>query len=174
MAEGLPIAARPASRSRSTRDRKGDFAMANATPPSTRPEDLATAPGPLPQPNQPPAAQPHRGVVVTGENREDGSKAFYIHIQARPGREAEVIQMLEDIYGCVLGEPATGPWFGVRYSPTTFGIFEAFPNITGRDAHVVGGGGNIFRDNTRMNDILAYPAHVYRMDVLFSKKMFAE
>ena len=82
--------------------------------------------------------------------------------------------MLEDIYGCVLGEPATGPWFGVRYSPTTFGIFEAFPNIAGRDDHVVGGGGNIFRDRKRMNDILAYPAHVYRVDVLFSKKMFAE
>ena len=148
--------------------------MANATPQSTRPEDLATVPGPLPQPNQPPAAQPHRGVVVTGENRKDGPKAFYIHIEARPGKEAEVIQMLKDIYGCVLGEPATGPWFGVRYSPTTFGIFEAFSNIAGRDAHVVGGGGDIFRDNARMNDILAYPAHVYRVDVLFSKKMFAE
>jgi hypothetical protein len=112
--------------------------------------------------------------VVTGENGEDGPKAFYIHIEAIPGKEAEVIQMLQDIYGCVLGEPATGPWFGVRYSATTFGIFEAFPNIAGRDTHVAGGGGDIFRDNPRMNDILASPAHVYRVDVLFSKKTFAE
>jgi hypothetical protein len=62
----------------------------------------------------------------------------------------------------------------VRYSPTTFGIFEAFPNIAGRDADVIGGGGDIFRDNKRMNNILACPAHAYRVDVLFSKKMFAE
>ena len=107
---------------------------------------------------------------MTGENGEDGPKAFYIHIEARPGKEAEVIQMLEDIYGCVLGESATGPWFGVRYSTTTFGIFEAFPNIAGRDAHVAGGGGDIFRDNPRMNEILASPAHVYRVDVLLNKK----
>lgn len=77
--------------------------------------------------------------------------------------------MLRDIYGCVLGEPATGPWFAVRYSQTVFGIFEAFPNIAGRNAHVEGGGGDIFRDNARMNAILARPAHVHRLDVLLNK-----
>ena len=142
--------------------------MTKATPPSTRPEELATVPGPIPHPDPSPDA-PHRGVVVTGENGEDGPKAFYIHIEAKAGKEDEVVRMLRDIYGCVLDEPATGPWFGVRYSPTTFGIFEAFPDIAGRDAHVAGGGGDIFRDNARMNDILAYPAHVYRVDVLFNK-----
>lgn len=148
--------------------------MTNATPPSTRLDDLATIPGPDPQPGQTLSGQPHRGVVVTGENGEDGPKAFYIHIEAQPGKESEVIRMLQDIYGCVLGEPATGPWFGIRYSTTTFGIFEAFPDIAGRDAHVAGGGGDIFRDTARMNDILAYPAHVYRVDVLFNKKTVAQ
>lgn len=148
--------------------------MTNATPPSTRSEDLATVPGPDPQPTHTLDPQPHQGVVVTGNNGDDGPKAFYIHIEARPGKEAEVIEMLRDIYGCVLGEPATGPWFGVRYSATAFGIFEAFPNIAGRDAHVAGGGGDIFRDIGRMNDILAYPAHVYRVDVMFNKRTVAE
>lgn len=142
--------------------------MTKAPPPSTRPEDLATVPGPIQHAEQSSNA-PHRGVLVTGENGEDGPKAFYIHIEARPGKEDDVVQMLRDIYGCVMDEPATGPWFGVRYSQTTFGIFEAFPNIRGRDAHVAGGGGDIFRDNARMNEILAYPAHVYRVDVLLNK-----
>ncbi len=142
--------------------------MAKATPPSTDAEDLATVPGPIPT-QQPATDEPHRGVVVTGDDGEDGPKAFYIHIEARPGKEAEVERMLRDIYGCVLDEPATGPWFGVRYSRTTFGIFEAFPDIAGRNAHVAGGGGDIFRDNARMNEILAYPAHVYRVDVLLNK-----
>ncbi|XYD11823.1 hypothetical protein R1A27_32100 (plasmid) [Methylobacterium sp. NMS12] len=148
--------------------------MTNATPVSKRPEDLAAVPGPDPQPSGARDGQPHRGVVVTGENGDDGPKAFYIHIEAKPGKEAEVVEMLRDIYGCVLGEPATGPWFGVRYSSTTFGIFEAFPDIAGRDAHVAGGGGDIFRDNPRMNDLLACPAHVYRLDVIFNKKTFPE
>lgn len=148
--------------------------MTKVTPPSMRPDDLASVPGPDPKSGQVLSSEPHRGVVVTGENGEDGPKAFYIHIEARPGKEAEVIEMLQDIYGCVLGEPATGPWFGIRYSNTKFGIFEAFPDIAGRDTHVAGGGGDIFRDNARMNDILASPAHVYRVDVMLNKKTVAE
>lgn len=141
---------------------------------STKSEDLATSPGPIPKPGGSLSNGQHQGVVKTGEDGEDGPKAYYIHIEARPGEEDGVVQMLSDILGCVVGEPATGPWYGIRYSKTTFGIFEAFPNIVGRDAHTVGGGGDIFRDVQRMNKILAYPAHVYRLDVLFSKKAFAE
>ncbi|HEX5676349.1 MAG TPA: hypothetical protein VFX91_00110 [Alcanivorax sp.] len=129
-------------------------------------------PGPTPQP-QPPAARPHRGVEVSGHDGEEGRKAFYIHIEALPGKENEVIRMLEDILECVHGEPATGPWYGVRYSQTTFGIFEVFPSRAGRQAHVEGGGGEIFRDVARMNGILARPAHVHRLDVLMSKEVFA-
>ena len=146
--------------------------MSPATPPSTRLEDLATSPGPDPLPAR--DAGPHRGVVVTGDDGEDGPKAFYIHIEARAGMEEDAILMLRDIFGFVLDEPATGPWFGIRYSRTTFGVFEAFPSIAGRNAHVSGGGGDIFRDVERMNRVLAYPAHVYRVAVLFAKKLFAQ
>ena len=132
----------------------------------------AAAPGPElgPVPQLP--ESPHRGVVMTGTDGDDGPKAFYIHIEALPGKGDEVVQMLRDILACVEDEPATGPWYGVRYSETTFGIFEAFPTIAGRQAHVDGGGGDIFRDLERMNAILASPAHVRKMDVLLSKQVF--
>ena len=148
--------------------------MSNPTPASHQPADLETSPGPVPIPVSGDETHPHRGVVLTGANGEDGPKAFYIHIEAIPGKADEVVEMLRDIFNCVLDEPATGPWYGVRYSETTFGIFEAFPNIAGRDAHVAGGGGYIFRDVERMNRIIAHPAHVYRVDVIFSKKVFAD
>ncbi|GKS85920.1 hypothetical protein AVMA1855_17230 [Acidovorax sp. SUPP1855] len=51
--------------------------------------------------------------------------------------------------------------------------FEAFPDLAGRQAHVDGGGGDIFRDVTRMNAILAEVARVHRVDVLMSKDYFA-
>ncbi len=114
----------------------------------------------------------HEGVLMTGRNGTEGTKAFYIEIEARPDKVAEVKAMLRDILGCVEGEPETGPWYGVQFGPTTFGIFEVFPSIAGRQAHVDGGGGDIFRDFERMNDILAAPAHVHRLDVLFSKQIF--
>jgi hypothetical protein len=115
----------------------------------------------------------HRGVMMTGQDGEDGPKAFYILIEALPGLEADVIRMLADIRACVENEPATGPWYAVRHSETTFAIFEAFPDIAGRDAHVAGRGGDIFRDVARMNEILARPAQVQKVDVLLSKQVFA-
>lgn len=121
-----------------------------------------------------PETDAHRGVVMTGEDGDEGPKAFYILIEARPGREDDVLQMLREFRACVEDEPATGPWYAVRHSPTTFAIFEAFPSIAGRDAHVAGGGGDIFRDLARMNLILARPAHVQKVDVLLCKPMFAE
>jgi hypothetical protein len=128
-----------------------------------------------PQASPAPEHQPahaHRGVQVLGEQGEEGRKAFFIQIEALPGKEEAVIQMLRDIRACVENEPATGPWFAVRFSQSTFGIFEAFPDLAGRQAHVEGGGGDFFRDIQRMNEILACAAQVHRVDVLLSKDRF--
>ena len=115
----------------------------------------------------------HSGVIMTGRDGDDGTKAFYILIEARPDKTDEVRAMLADILDCVQGEPATGPWYAVQHSATTFAIFEVFPDLAGRRAHVAGGGGDIFRDLERMNDILAAPAHVQKVDVLLSKQVFS-
>ena len=109
---------------------------------------------------------------MTGPDGHDGPKAFYISIQARPGHGEAVVAMLRDILACVENEPATGPWYAVQHSVDTFAIFEVFPDAEGRQAHVDGGGGDIFRDVQRMNELLAEPAHVQKVDVLFSKQVF--
>lgn len=115
----------------------------------------------------------HRGVQVLGDQGDEGRKAFFIQIEARPGQEESVVQMLRDSRACVEDEPATGPWFAVRFSQTSFAIFEAFPDLAGRQAHVEGGGGEIFRNAERMNAILADAAKVHRVDVLMSKDHFS-
>lgn len=117
--------------------------------------------------------RPHAGVVMTGDDGAEGPKAFYILIEVLPGREEDVVRMLNDIRVRVEDEPTTGPWYAVRHSPTRFAIFEAFPDIAGRDVHVAGKGGDIFRDVKRMNAILARPAHVQKVDILFEKRVFA-
>lgn len=131
----------------------------------------------VPEPASPPSSDlslpPHRGVQVLGDEGAAGRKAFFIQIEARPGEEEAVVQMLQDIRACVEAEPATGPWFAVRFSQTRFGIFEAFPDSAGRQAHVEGRGGDIFRDVARMNAILADAATVHRVDVLMSKDHFS-
>jgi hypothetical protein len=66
-------------------------------------------------------------------------------------------------------KPLTGPWFANRYSYTTFGIFEAFPDAQARHAHDDGPGGQNFLRVAELHDMLAYPARIYRLDVLFGK-----
>lgn len=119
------------------------------------------------------APNSHEGRQVLGEQGVEGRKAFFIQLEARPGQEDAVVQMLRDIRACVEDEPATGPWFAVRFSQTRFAIFEAFPDLAGRQAHVDGGGGDIFRDVARLNTILVDAAKVHRVDVLMSKDTFS-
>jgi hypothetical protein len=61
-----------------------------------------------------------------------------VRIEALPGREAEVQQFLEQGLQIVQGEPGTITWYAIRLGPTTFGIFDTFPDEAGRQAHLVG------------------------------------
>lgn len=134
---------------------------------------MSHVPAPESRPSSGQSLALHPGVQVLGAQGAEGRKAFFIQIEARPGQEEAVVLMLDDIRACVEAEPATGPWFAVRFSPSSFGIFEAFPDLAGRQAHVEGGGGEIFRDVPRMNAILADAAKVHRVDVLMSKDHFS-
>ena len=99
--------------------------------------------------------------------------ALFARLEAKPGKENDVAEFLRQGLALANQEATTLMWFALRLGPTTFAIFEAFPNIAGRDAHVAGGGGDIFRDVQRMNDLLARPAHVQKVDVLACKPVFA-
>lgn len=56
-----------------------------------------------------------------------------------PGKEAEVEKFLKSGLPTVRDEPATVAWFVFGMGPSTFGIFDAFPDDAGRNAHLSGG-----------------------------------
>lgn len=64
--------------------------------------------------------------------------ALFVRLEAKPGKEAEVEAFLRSGLPLVEQEPATIAWFGIRLGPSTFGIFDAFPDEAGRDAHLSG------------------------------------
>jgi quinol monooxygenase YgiN len=64
--------------------------------------------------------------------------ALYVRLEAKPGKEAEVENLLKSSLATVQAEPATTAWFGIRLGPSTFGIFDAFPDENGRKAHLAG------------------------------------
>jgi len=126
--------------------------------------------GVSPGPGSSPAKlEVHPGWVRSGVDNAPGHKAYYINLEAKPGKGDKVEQFLRDILAGVEQEPGTGPWFGCRFSDTTFGIFEAFPDSAARNAHDGGPGGRNFLRSADLDDMLAYPAHLYRLDVMFGK-----
>ncbi|KAH9208510.1 hypothetical protein DL95DRAFT_236315, partial [Leptodontidium sp. 2 PMI_412] len=98
-----------------------------------------------------------------------GAKAFFLHLEAKPGKEDAVQAFLWDIHKGVDEEPLTGPWFALRYSKTSFLIFETFPDHSGRRAHAACPGGAQFMRLAEIEDFLAYPTQTYKFDVLHGK-----
>ena len=46
------------------------------------------------------------------------TKAIFVKLEAKPGKENEVAKFLRDGQGLVAQEPATTAWFGIRFGPT--------------------------------------------------------
>lgn len=68
----------------------------------------------------------------------DVQVALMVRLDAKPEHAAAVAQMLADGRAVVLDEPHTPYWFAARMSPTSFGIFDAFPTDADRTAHLQG------------------------------------
>jgi quinol monooxygenase YgiN len=68
----------------------------------------------------------------------DVTVGLFVRIDARPGREEEVAAFLQQGAQLVQDEPDTVRWFALRFGPSTFGIFDAFPDDSGRQAHLSG------------------------------------
>lgn len=66
------------------------------------------------------------------------TKGLWVQIQAKEGKESEVEQMLTDAQSAVESEEGTTAWFALKIGPSQFGIFDAFADDAGRDAHLNG------------------------------------
>ena len=64
--------------------------------------------------------------------------ALFARLEAKAGKENEVAKFLETGLGLANQEVTTPIWFALRLGPTTFGVFDAFTNESGRQAHLNG------------------------------------
>jgi len=95
------------------------------------------------------------------------SKALYVRLEAKPGKEAEVETFLRGGLAIVQEEPATTAWFALRMGPSTFGIFDAFPDDAGRQAHLSGRVAAALM--AKASELLAKPPAIEKVDVLAAK-----
>jgi len=93
--------------------------------------------------------------------------ALWVRLEAKPGKEAEVESFLKGGLAIVQEEPATIAWFAIRLSPSTFGIFDAFPDDAGRQAHLSGRVAAALM--AKAPELLAQPPSIEKIDVLAAK-----
>lgn len=93
--------------------------------------------------------------------------ALFVQLEAKPGKEADVENFLLGGLPIVEEEPATTAWFAIRMGPSTFGIFDAFPDEAGRQAHLSGKVAAALMANAA--ELFSKPPAIEQIDVLAAK-----
>ena len=88
-------------------------------------------------------------------------------LEAKPGKEEEVARFLEGALPLAQQEEATTAWFAIRMGPSTFGIFDVFPDEPGREAHLAGPIASALMQ--KADELLTEPPMIENVDVLASK-----
>src|SRR5579864_2863981 len=93
--------------------------------------------------------------------------ALMVRLEAKPGKESAVATFLEGALPLANQESATPVWFALRFGPSTFGIFDAFADDSGRNAHLAGQIAAALM--AKAPDLLAQPPQIEKVDVLAAK-----
>ena len=93
--------------------------------------------------------------------------ALYVRLEAKSGRESDVERFLQSGLALVNDEPATTAWFALKMGASSFGIFDAFPDEAGRDAHLAGRVAEALM--AKASELLAEPPSIQKVDVLAAK-----
>lgn len=102
-----------------------------------------------------------------GTLRDMVTKGLIVRLEAKTGKEAELAAFLESALPLVQKEPTTVAWFALRIDTSAFAIVDAFPDETGRQAHLDGAVAAALL--ARADELLAAPPEMLPVDVLAGK-----
>ena len=92
---------------------------------------------------------------------------YLMRFTAQPGKEADVERALNEALSAVQEESGTTAWFAFRLGPSTFGIFDVFPDEEGRQAHRLSAGSARLRERTP--DLVEQSLTIELIDVFATK-----
>lgn len=93
--------------------------------------------------------------------------ALLVRLEAKPGQEAAVAKFLQGGLSIVEQEPATITWYALKLGPSTFGIFDTFPDDSGRQAHLAGQVAAALM--AKASELLSSPPTIEKVDILAAK-----
>ena len=95
------------------------------------------------------------------------TRSLFARLEAKPGKEEEVAAFLRQGLQLAQAETTTPVWFALRLGPSTFAIFDAFADETGRQRHLNGPIAAALMANA--SSLLATPPVIEHLDVLGAK-----
>jgi quinol monooxygenase YgiN len=95
------------------------------------------------------------------------SLGLFVRLEAKPGKEEDVAAFLKQGLVMANQEPTTVLWFALRLGPSTFAIFDAFEDETGRQTHLNGPIAKALMANAP--DLLAAPPSIEKTEILGAK-----
>jgi quinol monooxygenase YgiN len=107
--------------------------------------------------------------IHTAQRQESAviKNALFVRLEAKPGKEKELAQFLHTGLDLARQEGTTPVWFALQLGPSTFGIFDAFSDEAGRQAHLNGPIAQALGANAP--NLLAQAPSIERIDVLGTK-----
>jgi len=90
--------------------------------------------------------------------------ALFARLEAKPGKEDELLAFLKQGLELANQESTTPVWFALRIAPKTFAIFDAFADDSGRQKHLQGPIAKALM--AKAADLLATPPVIEPLDVL--------
>ena len=95
------------------------------------------------------------------------SVGLFVRLEAKPGKENEVAAFLMQALQMANQERTTRLWFSLRLSPSTFAVFDAFSDESGRQTHLNGPIAKALM--AQAPDLFAVPPSIERTEVLGAK-----
>ena len=93
--------------------------------------------------------------------------SLFVRLEAKPGKEEAVEAFLKQALELARQEATTAVWFALKLGPSTFAVFDAFADETGRRNHLNGPIAQALMANAP--DLLSTPPSIEPMDVLGAK-----
>ena len=95
------------------------------------------------------------------------SLGLFVRLEAKPGKEEEVAAFLMQGLQMASQEPTTLLWFALRLGPSTFAVFDAFADESGRQTHLTGPIAKALMAHAP--NLLAVPPSIERTEILGAK-----
>ena len=90
---------------------------------------------------------------------------FLVRLEVKPDKVPEFEAGVGAALPVIEAEPGTTAWFAVRLGPTSYAVFDVFPDEAARQAHLEAGRIRL----EALADMLAEPPSMVRTEVIVSK-----